>query len=212
MPNIDNSIAIAKNFTSKWEQLASVSPNKVIYFSSPSSLDGNTMVYAYPDADSYSIGWGTYDTLSDGTIVISGLSITKDQSDYELDYELRQKESEIRGMVTADLTDTQYAALIDLAYNAGSGALKYNGLLDAINNGGDVASILPTIAITEKGTGKVLNVLKNRRKDEAMLWSGNYNDLYSYYLRNENTILIATGIAAIGLSISLYLYFKYKKK
>jgi LPXTG-motif cell wall-anchored protein len=44
-----------------------------------------------------------------------------------------------------------------------------------------------------------------------MLWDGNYNELYSYYLRNATTINYATiGIILIG--ITGYVYYLKKKK
>ena len=109
------------------------------------------------------------------------------------------------------MNEYQYAALVSFGYNAGPYALKYNNLIDAINNGGDVVGILKRTALTDARTGKISAGLINRRKDEANLYSGNYNELYSYYLRNATTINYATiGIILIGLTGYIY-YLKTKK-
>jgi LPXTG-motif cell wall-anchored protein len=211
--NKEAAISIASEFIKKWEQLGSKSTSKDSTYSyeQSKSLPGNTTLNPYVDGDSYSIGWGSYDTLkSDGTLVRPGLTIDKNRADYEIDYEIRNVIIPIYdNLITADLNETQYAALLSFGYNAGPSAIKYNGLLDAVNNGGDVPSILLNTAVTDKRTHSVSSGLKNRRKDEVALYNGNYNELYSYYLRNSVTIDYAIlGILIIG--ITGYLYFKKK--
>jgi GH24 family phage-related lysozyme (muramidase) len=105
--------------------------------------------------------------------------------------------------LTADLMENQYAALISLAYNAGPASIKFNGLLDAINTYSlNVENIWKGVATTDEKTGLVLSSLKNRRKDEIMLWNGSYNELYSYYLRNSFDInVVLLGILIIGSTI-----------
>lgn len=213
MANIENSIQIALAFAKKWEQLASKSPNKTSYFSKPDSVAGDTIVYSYQDGSKgRSIGWGTYNKLSDGTKVTKDLTITKSDSDYEIETEMRKKESDVRKQFDIEaLTDTQYAAILDYAYNAGAFAFNRNGLKDAIENNGDVESALKGASITQDGV--VISNLKDRRKDEAQLWSGNYNELYSYYLRNATKInYIAIGTITIALSVYMYWLIKHKFK
>ena len=210
----DASLSIAMAFIKKWEGLGWKTPSGGTYsYTKADSLSPDTEVYAYPDGDSYSIGWGTYDELpSDSTTITYDLSITKQRADDEFKTEVYQKViPHLDELITAPLNEYQYAALISFAYNAGPGALKYNNLLDAINNGGDVISILKRTATTEKSTGKVSNALINRRKDEAALYSGNYNDLYSYYLRNSNSINLAV-IGVVLIALTGYVYYIKKKK
>ena len=208
--NIDtqSSINIAVAFAKKWEQLASKSADSTKYFSNPESVSDDTTIYAYPDGkQGYSIGWGTYKKLSDGTDVVSGLSITKAQADNEIVAEMNRVNNQIQNKITADINEYQYAALLDLCYNAGSGALDYKNLIDTINNGGDVASILPTIAITQDGI--VLSNLKRRRIDESLLWKGEQDSLYSMYLQNAttiNTVAIVGGVAM--LAGAFYWYYR----
>jgi len=215
--DINNAIATATPFIQKWEGLGSKSPSRdsEYSYSSSQNLDPNTTLYAYQDSGGvWTIGWGTtdYNVISSGKVK-QGDSITKAQADSEIIYEVAQKANDLAGYGLPDgLNDVQFAALISLAYNSGSANAEI--MIDYINSSSsqdDVLSYWKTFHIKDRA-GNTLSGLQNRRIDETMMYSGNYNEIYSYYLRNENTILIATGIAAIGLSISLYLYFKYKKK
>lgn len=212
--NIEKSIQLAISFAKKWEKLASKSPNGTSYYSNTDSLPDSTLVYAYPDGKGYSIGWGIYDTLNDGTKITGRqFSIPKGRADSEIVMEMREKEKQIRGWITKDLTIPQYAAVLDVVYSAGAGSLKYNGsaLLNAINSGSDISPVLLTTAITDSGTGNVLTVLKNRRKDEAQLFNGSYNDTYSYYLRNESTVNYAV-IGGVIIALTGYIYYLKTKK
>lgn len=212
--NKEGAISVAMEFIKKWERLGWKSPSGGDYSpSQATSLSPDTLVYAYPDGKGYSIGWGTYSQLpTDNTPVTKTLSINKDRADEEFRTEVYDKVVPVLdNLITAPLNEFQYAALISYGYNAGPYAIKYNGLLDAINNGGDVVGILKKNAITDQRTGSVSSGLVNRRKDEAALYSGEQNALYSYYLRNATSINYATiGILLIGLTV--YIYYLKKKK
>lgn len=210
--NRDNAIKIALDFTKKWEQLASSSPNKTSYFKNTSNLDSNTTIYTYPDGKSYSIGWGTYNALSDGTKISKGTTITKARADSEIEAEMRRIDNIISSKITRNLTDNEYAAVLDYSYNAGAYSLSknYPDILQAINNGGDI-SALKSAAITDSRTGNVLTNLKNRRLDEIKLYNGNYNETYSYYLRNETAINYALIGLILVVAFGGYLYFKRKR-
>lgn len=207
-----SAINIAVAFAQKWEQLASKSPDSTKYFSNPSSLPGDTTIYSYPDGSKgYSIGWGSYKTLSDDTPVVYGSTITKSRADKEILAEMTSNDDDIFSDITADLNEYQYAAILDFVYNAGSGGLNYNhdALLNAINNGGDVVGILKKTAITQDG--KYLSNLYNRRIDEGLLWNGSEDSLYSMYLRNATAInYTIIGLALIG--IATYVHYLYKHK
>jgi LPXTG-motif cell wall-anchored protein len=210
--NRENSIQIALDFTKKWEQLASSSPNKTSYFKNTSSLDSNTTIYPYPDGKSYSIGWGTNDALSNGTKITKGTTITKSVADSEIEAEMRSIDNIISSKITRNLTDNEYAAILDYSYNAGAYSLSkyYPNILKAINEGGDI-SALKSAAITDSRTGKVLTNLKNRRLDTISLYNSKYSPTYSYYLRNETTINYALIGLILVVTFGGYLYFKRKK-
>ncbi|MFY8161506.1 MAG: glycoside hydrolase family protein [Candidatus Kapaibacteriota bacterium] len=205
--NRENAIRIAKEHLKKYEGFSSKSPDKNIPYSTLLPLSDDTLVYAYPDGKGYSIGWGTYDKLSDGTKVTKGFSIKKKRADYELDLMLTKIDKEIFPKIKRELTDTQYAALLDTSYNAGSGALKYKGLLDAVNMGKDTTNIFPTVAITNSKDGKVMPILVKRRQDAAKLYNGFYDQYYKFkkvVIENKGKIGIGVGLILIGISVYLY--------
>jgi GH24 family phage-related lysozyme (muramidase) len=210
--NRENAINIASEHIRKHEGLSSKDPYKNILFSKIVPTSDSTLVYAYPDGKGFSIGWGSYDTLSDGTKVVRGLSITKKRADYELNYKLREIEKNVFPQVKRVLTDTQYAALLDTAYNAGAGALKYKGLIDAVNAGSDTTNIFPTVSITDSGTGKVLPVLIKRREDAAKLFNGFYDTFYKVKkaVSDNKGKLLILGLGLVLVSVSFYLYNKNK--
>jgi len=207
--NRQNAIRIAKEHLKKYEGFSSKSPDKNVPYSSVLPINDSAIVYAYPDGKGYSIGWGTYDRLSDGTKVSKGFSINKKRADYELDVKLAKIDKEVFPQLKRVLTDTQYAALLDTSYNAGSGALKYKGLLDAVNTGKDTTNIFPKVAITDSKDGKVLPFLIKRREDAAKLYNGFYDQYYKIKkVVSENKGKIGIGIGLLLISLSLYLYKK----
>jgi GH24 family phage-related lysozyme (muramidase) len=212
--NKEVAISIAMEFIKKWERLGSKSRSGGSYSPEQAkSLPLDTKLYSFPDGKGYSIGWGSYNTLpSDGTKVTSTLVIDKGRADEEFRIEVYNRIIPVLDkLITAPLNEVQYAALISFMYNAGPYALKYNNLDDAINNGGDVIGILKRTALTDSRTGEVAKGLVNRRKDEAALYSGEQNELYSYYLRNATSINYATvGLLIVGITAYIY-YLKHKK-
>jgi lysozyme len=212
--NKEAAIQVAREYIKKWELLGWKTPTGGSYSpSQANNLAYNTTLYPYPDGKGYSIGWGTYATLrTTGEKVNKSTRITKSEADDNLDAEIRNEiVPYFDKNIKVELTENQYAALISLAYNAGNGAIKYNGLLDAINsNYKNVEDIWKGVATTDQRSGLLSSNLKNRRKDETMLWNGSYNELYSYYLRNSFDInVVLLGILIIGST--LYFRRRFKK-
>jgi GH24 family phage-related lysozyme (muramidase) len=213
----ESAIQIAFEFIKKWETLGR--KTKTSGFYSPAqakTLPLNTKLYPYPDGSNnrYSIGWGTNDYLrTTGQKVTSNTVITKAEADANLEAEVRnQIVPYLDKNIKANLTENQYAALVSLAYNAGSGAIKYNGLLNAINsNSTNVTTIWKGLALRDSTNGKISSGLINRRKDEAKLWEGSYNQLYSYYLRNSFNVNV-TLLGALVIASSFYYWKKFKNK
>lgn len=203
---------IAVEYIKKWERLGWKTPTGGTYSPSQATqLSSNQKVYAFPDGGSYSIGWGTWNTLrTNGQKITKNTTITKSEADDNLFAEIdNQIIPKIEKSITASLTENQYAALISLMYNAGPNIID-GGLDDAINkNSPDVATIWKRTATKEKGTSKVLTGLVNRRKDEVMLWDGSYNELYSYYLQNSFYINV-TLLGALVIASSFYYWKKFK--
>jgi lysozyme len=211
MANIDNSIRIAAEFIKKWEKLSSSSAtvNKII----SSTVPDSTIVHSYYDSvgNIWTIGWGnTY--YANGSKVKSGDTITKAEADKLLLVIVKEKEAAIRSSIPYQkLTDNQYAALISIAYNAGQGNFKSSQIDDAINQGKSdayVSNLIKDSIVTSRGV--FVQSLKNRRVDESKLYDGSYNQLYSYYLRNEKNVNYAL-LGGLLLVVTAASYWYYKK-
>jgi GH24 family phage-related lysozyme (muramidase) len=225
--NREKAIQIAIAHAKKWEllccreQYRSGVRNK--YFSSPDTLPKDTKVWSYPDGRGYSVGWGSYNKLSDNTPVTSTTFVTKEVADREIELEMRRIDRELFPKIRVPLTETQYAALMDTAYNAGLGSLDYTSnrrgdtfpsLLTTVNSGGDTTSIFPKVAISDSGSGNILTNLVNRRKDAAKLYTGGYNSLYQNLITAITGGSKAVNLAVIGgvlVGLSAYGYYLYKK-
>jgi lysozyme len=101
--------------------------------------------------------------MTDNSITIEGAIILLKQT-------LKQYELAVDAYCRDDINQNQFDALVDFAYNCGNGNLKSSTLLKKINaNPND-----PTIAVEfrkwNKGGGKVLKGLVNRREAEIQLY------------------------------------------
>jgi GH24 family phage-related lysozyme (muramidase) len=205
---------IAVEYIKKWERLGWKTPTGGSY--SPEQAKNvplDQIFYPFPDGSKYSIGWGTWNTLrTTGEKITRDTTITKQEADDNLYAEIdNQIIPYLDKKIKVELTENQYAALISIMYNGGPGVID-NGIADAINSGSsNVGSIWKKTALTEVGKpGVILPGLVNRRKDEVMLWEGNYNELYSYYLRNSTTINYAI-VGGILIGLTGYIYYLKKK-
>lgn len=213
MADINNSIRIAKEFIMKWEKCYSASPNSNVAVNK--NADPSSKVYAYLDkiANVWTIGWGNTYNL-DGSKVRQGQVITKKEADDLIDGIIRQMEQSIRSSIPYNtLTDNEYASIISIAYNAGKGNLLASRIPNALNSNKskiEVANIIQDSIVTSRG--KFVQGLKNRRIDESKLFLGEYNQIYSYYLRNKETIFNYGLASLLLLTTSAIAYWYYKNK
>jgi len=115
------------------------------------------------------IGYGsTY--YADGTKVkLTDPAITEEQGKELLFNTLKQYVDAVNKYVNVELTQNQFDALVDFAYNAGTGALQKSTLLKILNeNKIDEASL--EFGKWVKAGGKVLKGLVNRREKEKALF------------------------------------------
>jgi lysozyme len=121
-------------------------------------------------ASVWTIGYG-HTTAAGAPIVTPELVITKDEAEEVLARDMEQYEEGVRKYVKVDLTQGQFDALVDFAYNAGVGALAKSTLLKRVN--AEKFDEVPAEFMKwTKGGGKELPGLVRRRRAEVKLWRG----------------------------------------
>lgn len=123
---------------------------------------------AYPDPGTggapWTIGWG-----HTGREVKPGLVWTQKQADDALLADLKRFEDGVSSLVSIELKQGQFDALVSFAYNVGLTALKNSTLLEMVNNKRfDLA--LAQFARWNKSGGLVMKGLVRRRAAESWLW------------------------------------------
>jgi lysozyme len=73
-------------------------------------------------------------------------------------------------LVTSNLNQNQFNALVSFAYNVGTGNFSSSTLLKKVNKNPNDLTIKDEFLRWNKAGGKVLNGLTNRRNEEAILY------------------------------------------
>lgn len=129
-------------------------------------------------ANILTIGYG-HTTAAGHPEVTEGMTITQDEAVRILASDLVKFEEAVDGMVTVELSQGQFDALVSFAYNCGTGALKKSTLLKKVNAEDWDACPAEFMKYT-RGGGKVLPGLVRRRKAEVESFVGNdLNDQHS---------------------------------
>ena len=102
--------------------------------------------------------------------VKEGMTITEHQAEEMLKSELNEYEGYINNLVTAELNQNQFDAMVSWVYNLGGGNLKASTLLKVLN-AGDYAGVPAQMMRWNKAGGKVLEGLTRRRQAEADLFA-----------------------------------------
>lgn len=123
---------------------------------------------AYPDPGTggapWTIGWG-----HTGRDVKPGMKWTQKQADDALLADLARFENGVSSLVTIDLKQGQFDALVSFAYNVGLTALQNSTLLEMVNNK-RFDQALAQFARWNKSGGRVMKGLIRRRAAESWLW------------------------------------------
>lgn len=157
---------------------------------------------AYQDSGGvWTIGYGHTKTAHEG------MKITKAKAEALFKSDLAPFEAAVERLVTVDLTDHQFGALVSFAFNVGEGAFARSTLLKKLN-AGDYDAVPGQLARWNKAGGKVVPGLVNRRAAEAGLWAkGSFvtsagpttAEPETPPLVTGETITVATGaVAAMG--------------
>ena len=104
--------------------------------------------------------------------VQQGMTISEARANEMLAEELNEYESYINGLVTVELNQDQFDAMVSWVYNLGVGNLKASTLLKVLN-AGDYDGVPAQMMRWNKAGGKVLEGLTRRRQAEADMFSGN---------------------------------------
>jgi len=101
--------------------------------------------------------------------VKEGMTITELQAEEMLKSELNEYEGYINNLVTVELNQNQFDAMVSWVYNLGGGNLKASTLLKVLN-AGDYDGVPAQMLRWNKAGGKVLEGLTRRRQAEADLF------------------------------------------
>ena len=91
--------------------------------------------------------------------------LTLDEIQLPIKEHLKRFEKTVNDLVKVPLTQNQFDALVSLTYNIGTGAFEKSTLLKKLNTG-DYQGAADQFTVWNKGGGKVLQGLVNRRAKE----------------------------------------------
>jgi len=132
-------------------------------------FEGCSLVAYKCPAGIWTIGYGS--TLySDGRKVKQGDKITQQQAEQILAETLKGYENFVDANTRDDITQNEFDALVDFAYNCGNGNLKSSTLLKKVNLKPTDPSIRAEFLKWVRSNGKVLKGLIKRRTAEADLY------------------------------------------
>ena len=120
-------------------------------------------------ANVWTIGYGNT-FYEDGTKVKEGDVITQQRADELAKFIVEQFADSIRAMIKQPLNENQFSACVSLAYNIGTGGFKKSSVLRKLNANPLDTSIADSFRLWNKGGGKVLRGLVNRREAEIQLY------------------------------------------
>jgi lysozyme len=115
------------------------------------------------------IGYGT--TIYKGIQKVKlGDSITPEQAEMFLTYDVNTFSEGVKKLITKNLTENQFGALVSFAYNVGLANLKNSTLLKKVNVNPNDPAIATEFGKWVRAGGKVMNGLVRRRNAESMLY------------------------------------------
>jgi len=128
--------------------------------------------YATPEEEKrglLSIGFGfTY--YADGSKIKLGDTMTRAEGDKLFDEHIVPEfERKVESMVTSEINENQFSALVSLCYNIGGGNLKSSTLLRLVNSG-DFEAAADEFLKWNKQNKRVLRGLSERRAKERELF------------------------------------------
>jgi lysozyme len=117
----------------------------------------------------WTIGWGNTHYM-DGSPVKPGDTLTQDQADKLLEQSVPGYEEPVRQLVTSNINNFQYSALVDFTYNEGPQRLLTSTLLKKVNANPEDPTIRDEFMKWVYDNGQKLSGLVLRREKEADLY------------------------------------------
>ena len=116
------------------------------------------------------IGYGNTYYPDGKRVTLLDKDITKQQA-FDMFKEVANRFAKrVDTLVTSNLNQNQFNALVSFAYNVGTGNFSSSTLLKKVNRNPDDLTIKDEFLRWNKAGGKVLNGLTNRRNEEAILY------------------------------------------
>jgi lysozyme len=132
------------------------------------------MVYPYKDPIGLpTIGYGSRVDLNGDEVTMNTAPMTQDQTEQLLYQDLQEFVNAVNSMVVVEVTQHQFDALVDFAFNAGAANLKSSTLLRMLNAGnyaGAADQFLLWNKARQNGQLIVLPGLTRRRTAERQLF------------------------------------------
>jgi lysozyme len=172
---------------------------------------------AYRDAVGvWTIGYG-HTSMAGEPIVKPDLRISSDEADSILARDVDAFARGVRNLVTVNISDAQFSALVSFAYNVGLGAFKRSSVLAAVN-AQQFDAVPRRLNLWSKAGGRILPGLVKRRAAEAALFistdakevGGPVSDVKAKPVPQSKTIWCAVVVMTLAvlqawLSVSLKL-------
>ena len=116
----------------------------------------------------WTIGYG-HTSMAGPPAVRAGQIMSRAEADRVLAHNIEKFAAQLRPLITADLTDNQFSALVSFAYNVGVGGFRNSGVRRAVN-AEQHKSVPRRLALWVKAGGRTLPGLVKRRSAEAALY------------------------------------------
>jgi lysozyme len=120
-------------------------------------------------AKKWTIGYGNT-FYEDGSPVLPGHAITQEKANQLFEIIANDFSAKVAKLVTANVSENQFGALVSFAYNCGIANLQKSTLLRKVNANHNDPTIRAEFAKWNKAGGKVLAGLTRRREAEANLY------------------------------------------
>lgn len=112
----------------------------------------------------WTAGWGHV-----GPEVMPGIPWTQSQADQQLLIDVQHASDTVNDVVTVPLTQPEFDALVDFAFNCGCNAFKGSTMLKLLNSG-DYAGAAAQLDLWDHASGQVVAGLLRRRQAETALF------------------------------------------